>query len=373
MGDPGGIGPEVALKAVCDRRVRAVCKPVLFGDAALLEVLATELRLPVRFAAPAFPEPPARRVHYADLGRVSLPGRGFDLVDTGGADKPPVLGKPSKHGGMAAGRAIEEAVVFVGSGKPAQAPLRGLVTAPVSKQSLALAGYGMIGHTELFAKKTKTRRYAMMMKNGELRVVFATTHVPLHDVARRITSAELVAKFKLAYEYLVWYTWLKRPRIAVCGLNPHCGEGGMLGKEEKTVIGPAVRRAKRLGIPVEGPLAADSVFRPDQIIKYHAIVVMYHDQGIIPVKMGDPGRVINITLGIPFVRTSPGHGTAFDIAGKGIASAESMVNAIIECAEMADAPPAVRRAGRGRRGPTTFADPERMFRRKVKERARHDS
>jgi 4-hydroxythreonine-4-phosphate dehydrogenase len=363
MGDPGGIGPEVALKAACDPRVRAVALPVIVGDGCLVRRIAGQLGFRIDFI-PA--HVPAQGISRAFLASGWRSGRGspgfFVIINTAesgrsvGRGRPVPIGKPSKRGGLAAGRAIEEAVRLSISGM-----LDGMVTAPVSKQSLSLAGYGMIGHTELVAKLTKTKHYAMMMKSGPLRVVLATTHVPLSKVAASLTSRDLVEKMKLTYEYLVWYTWLKRPRIAVCGLNPHAGEGGMLGKEERSTIAPAVRRAAQLGIRVEGPLSADSVFRPDQIGRYDAVVAMYHDQGIIPIKMDDPGGVVNITLGIPIVRTSPGHGTAFDIAGKGVASEESMVTAAIECAEMAKASPAASRKGSSKVTRTAAPQMERVM------------
>lgn len=330
MGDPGGIGPEVALKAICDPRVRAAVLPVVLGDPGLAKSTAGRLGLPIDFTTSGGRGRIARRVIFARVRR----GRGepcenFMIIGPSAQRRAAPVGKPSRLGGQAAGRAVEEAVKIATSNV-----WGGMVTAPVSKQSLALAGYGMIGHTELIAKLTETRHYAMMMKNGPLCVVLATTHVPLVRVASRLTSRDLAEKIKLTHEYLTRYTQLRQPLIAVCGLNPHAGEGGMLGKEERSLIAPAVRRSRQRGIRAEGPLSADSVFRPDHIGRYNAVVAMYHDQGIIPIKMGDPGGVINVTLGLPIVRTSPGHGTAFDIAGKGVASAESMVEAILECGRM---------------------------------------
>ena len=323
MGDPAGVGPEVALKAASEARVRAAARPVLIGDARLLDRLARRLGLRV-VLVPVAP------------GREALAGIGsrgvVPVVDTGVLRRAPVLGRASRAGGLAAARAIRTAVRLCLAGK-----VGGMVTAPVSKQSLALAGEGLVGHTELIAGLAGCRRYAMMMKSGGLRVVLATTHVPLAEVACLIKTADLVAKIELAAEYLTRYAGLRRPRIAVCGLNPHAGEGGRLGREERLVIRPGVVRAARAGIRVEGPLSADSLFRPDAAGRYDAVVAMYHDQGIIPVKMGDAGGVVNVTLGIPLVRTSPGHGTAFDIAGRGVASSESMVAAVLECAAMAGA------------------------------------
>jgi 4-hydroxythreonine-4-phosphate dehydrogenase len=329
MGDPGGIGPEIALKAAMDPRVRAVILPIIIGDSDLLRDVAGDLGFRLEYIPSGRGRKAGQSVLAAERTGEGRPCLRFTIINTGGPGRKAPVGKPSKTAGLAAVRAVEAAVRLSASDT-----LRGIVTAPESKQSLALAGYGMIGHTELLARLTVTRRCAMMMSTGALRVVLATTHVPLAQVAARLDKADLVEKIRLANDYLVRHARVRRPRIGVCGLNPHAGEGGMLGSEDRRIIRPAVRRAGEMGIRVEGPFSADAVFRPDRIGRYNAVVAMYHDQGIIPVKMGDPGRVINVTLGLPIVRTSPGHGAAFDIAGKGVASAESMVSAVIECARM---------------------------------------
>jgi 4-hydroxythreonine-4-phosphate dehydrogenase len=207
----------------------------------------------------------------------------------------------------------------------------GIVTAPVSKESFAHAGYGMVGHTEILARLTGTRDYAMMLMNGGLRVVFATTHVAHAKAAARLTRPVLLRKLRIAHKYLGLYMGIADPRIGVACLNPHCGESGRLGREERDLIEPAVRAAREEGISVAGPFAADSIYRPTIADGLDAIIAMYHDQGMIPLKLKGHGDVVNITLGIPVVRTSPGHGTAFDIAGTGKASARSMTGAVLEC------------------------------------------
>jgi 4-hydroxythreonine-4-phosphate dehydrogenase len=215
-----------------------------------------------------------------------------------------------------------------------------MVTAPVSKESLALAGYGMAGHTEMLARLTRTRLYAMMLVRKDLRVIFATTHVPISAVADRIRRKDLVDKFALGSEYLRTYMGIRRPRMGVCCLNPHCGEGGMLGREEKKIIIPAIESARSKGINVEGPYPADSIFGKNLAPGFDAIVAMYHDQGMIPLKMIRQEELVNITLGLPIVRTSPGHGTAFDIAGRSVAGrrvadCRGMISAALECARIA--------------------------------------
>lgn len=317
MGDPGGIGPEIALRAAAEPAVRRILNPVLVGDIDYLDTLAAALGLAV--------------VPYC--GTRSGRSRGaaeIRIADAGGINRKVRLGRPTRQGGRAAGAAIETAVDMAACGEVA-----GIVTAPVSKESLALAGYGMVGHTEVLAKLTGTSRYAMMLARRELRVIFATTHVPLSDVARRLKRKDLVEKFAIGSEYLSLYMGIRRPKLGACCLNPHCGEGGVLSREEKDIIIPAIRAARRRGICVDGPHPADSIFGKTLAPDFDAIVAMYHDQGMIPLKMVRQEEVVNITLGIPILRTSPGHGTAFDIASRRVADHRGMVAATKGCAEIA--------------------------------------
>jgi len=315
MGDPGGIGPEVALKALSMPRVRRICSPVLVGDFKYLQGLARDLGIRVMRDGET---PVARRQ------------AGLAVVQAGQMWRGVAPGRPSKGGGLAAGAAIERAVELALSGEVA-----GIVTAPVSKESLALAGYGMVGHTELLGELTGTREYAMMLVRKGLRVVFATTHVPVSRVGAVLNRADLVRKFALAAEFLRSGLGIARPRLGVCCLNPHCGEGGVLSHEERRVIIPAIRTGRRRRMCIEGPYPADSIFGRRLAPRFDAIVAMYHDQGMIPIKMDKQEEVVNITLGIPIVRTSPGHGTGFDIASKHIADERGMVAAITECVNIA--------------------------------------
>jgi 4-hydroxythreonine-4-phosphate dehydrogenase len=315
MGDAGGIGPEVTLKAVTRRSVGRACRPVVVGDLAYLRSLARKYAITVSLRkAKDFAGVTGGRVWVYDVTRIS--------------GKAPV-GSPSAAAGRAAGKALEGAVALAIAGK-----VQGLVTAPVSKESFALAGYGMVGHTEILARLTRTRNFAMMLINGDLRVVFATTHLPHRKAASALTRSGLAGKIELTAGYLERYMGIANGAIAVACLNPHCGEGGRLGREERDIIEPAVMVARDKGICVEGPFAADSIYRPAFAGRFDAIVAMYHDQGMIPLKLRGHGDVVNITLGIPLVRTSPGHGTAFDIAGTGKASDRSMAGAILECARI---------------------------------------
>ena len=315
MGDAGGIGPEVTLKALARASVKKACRAVVIGDLRFLRKSAGDLRIPVTLRrATVFGRASGESVYVYDVARLS--------------GKPPV-GEPSLRAGRAAGKAVEQAVRLALLGK-----VRGIVTAPVSKESFAHAGYGMVGHTEILARLTGTRDYAMMLTNGSLRIVFAGTHVPHAKAAGKLTRTGLLRKFRIAHEYLDLYMGIADARIGVACLNPHCGESGRLGREEREVIEPALNAAREEGICVEGPIAADSIYRPAIADGFDAIIAMYHDQGMIPLKLKGHGDVVNITLGIPVVRTSPGHGTAFDIAGTGKASARSMAGAILECVKI---------------------------------------
>ena len=212
--------------------------------------------------------------------------------------------------------------------------LAALVTAPISKQLLRDAGYRFEGHTELLAHVARTKRFAMMLVGGPLRVSLATIHVPLAKVPRLLSKQRIIEVIELSHDVCKRFG-IRRPKIGVAGLNPHAGEGGLLGHEEQRIIAPAVRRAARKGINAIGPLPADTLFHKAYHGEFDAVVAMYHDQGLAPLKMIAFDTGVNLTLGLPFVRTSPDHGTAFDIAGKGIAKPDSMIAAINLAAQLA--------------------------------------
>lgn len=316
MGDAGGIGPEVALKALARPAVRRACLPAVIGDLALLRRIARKAGVAMPLKKMGGWEDVSDR-YISVLDAVRMRGR-------------MTTGAPSREAGLAAAEALQSAIELTLS-----RDAEGLVTAPVSKESFALAGYGMVGHTELLAKFTGTSDHAMMLVNDRLRVVFATTHVPLSKAAGKLTVTGILKKLRLADAYLHRYMGIKKARIGVAALNPHGGENGRLGSEEIRIIGPAIKRAVDRGILADGPFPADSIYRPVLARKYDGILAMYHDQGMIPLKLGGHGDVVNITLGVPCLRTSPGHGTAFDIAGTYSASDRSMRMAILECARIA--------------------------------------
>jgi 4-hydroxythreonine-4-phosphate dehydrogenase len=210
-----------------------------------------------------------------------------------------------------------------------------MVTGPICKESAAKAGFSFPGHTEFIAHLTGTKDFVMMLGGPDLKVALVTIHVPLKSVARLITRAAVGKTIKITNDAFKRY-FIKKPKIAVAGLNPHAGEGGLFGDEEIKAIEPAVKRARRLGMNVTGPIAADTVFYRAAVKKeFDCVIAMYHDQGLGPLKLAHFDDGVNVTLGLPIIRTSVDHGTAYDIAGTGAASAESMIAAIVTAAEMA--------------------------------------
>lgn len=310
MGDPTGIGPEVTLAALLRHRLRSTLAPILVGDPAVYEVAAAQLGLRARFAEwePGTPLP-----------RRALPVRVVARLPV--ADRRP--GRPTVGGGRAAYAAIVEAVRLVRDDTAAA-----LVTAPICKANLVAAGLPACGHTELLADMCGGVPVRMMMAGPRLRVVLATTHLRLAAVPRALTEPLVRETLVIAARALRTQFGIAHPRLGVAGLNPHAGEQGVFGDEETRIIAPAVRAARRAGIDARGPLAADSLFPIALRERIDAAVCMYHDQGLAPFKLMHFADGVNITIGLPFVRTSPDHGTAHDIAGRGIADPRSMAAAL---------------------------------------------
>lgn len=276
-GDPAGIGPEIAAKAAADWRVRAVCEPVIYET------------------TPATPAP---------------------------------IGEVSPQAGRAAFEAIVRAVEDA-----RRRVVHAVATAPVNKAAFAAAGLGWKGHTDLLAHLCGVTNVAMMFHSPKLRVVLATVHVPLRDVSRLLTRDLVLSTLRLTAQELPYFG-VAAPRLAVAGVNPHAGEGGLMGHEEAEVLVPAVREAVHEGLNVVGPLPADTVFVRAARGEFDCVLACYHDQGLVPVKLLSFGSAVNVTLGLPIVRTSPDHGTAFDIAGKGTADPGSMIEAVLLAAEL---------------------------------------
>ena len=323
MGDPAGVGPEVILKAIRLPRVRRALQPLLVGVSAVFEDCARRCGWRMRL------QPHGERqtgktdgVWIHDIPAVgALPRPGKRLTPVG-----------QKRCGEASWRALAAAVELVQRGEAAA-----LVTAPIAKAHWAAAGYPFPGHTELLARLAGNVPVRMMMAGGRLRVVLMTTHVPLAEVARRLNTALVLETISIADRALREQFRLPTPRLAVAGLNPHAGEGGLFGREEEEILRPAVARARKRGIQVAGPLPADTVFFHAYQGMYDAVLCPYHDQALAPFKLVHFFDGVNVTLGLPFVRTSPDHGTAFDIAGQNRADARSMVAALLLAAKLAAA------------------------------------
>lgn len=293
-GEPAGIGPEISLRAAC-----ATATPcVLLGDAALLEATARSLGL-------AWPLPAHVAVEHVPLAVAAVAGK----LD------------PRNAGYVL--RLLDRAIEACARGEMAA-----LVTAPVQKSVINDGGVRFTGHTEYLAGKTGTSHVVMLLVGGELRVALATTHLPLAAVPAAITRESLAATLDVMQRDLTMRFRIAAPRIGVAGLNPHAGEGGHLGREEIDVIAPAIAAARARGIDATGPLPADTLFVPHQLARFDAVLAMYHDQGLPVLKHASFGHGVNVTLGLPFVRTSVDHGTALDLAGAGTADAGSMSAAL---------------------------------------------
>ena len=323
MGDPAGIGPEIAIKALNHLTVRRVCRPLLVGSLPIMERSNRTLNSPVKII-PVNGHQEAGRIYR----RGYLPV--LDPVET--SQKPIRLGRPSAISGEMAVQSIKTAVRLA-----QDQCVNGIVTAPINKKAIHLAGHAYPGHTELLAKLTRTSRVGMMIVGGPLKVLFVTTHVAIRDLSGTITTAKVIRSIRLAHQGLQQFFSIPRPRIGVAGLNPHAGEQGLFGEEEQRVIGPAVKRAQALGIRCNGPHPADTLFGKAIHGEYDGIVAMYHDQGLIALKTVAFGQCVNLTVGLPILRTSVDHGTAYDIVGKRKADPSSMIEAIILAARLASA------------------------------------
>ena len=319
IGDPAGIGPEICLRALREPSVLKICTPVLFGDVGVLERVAKKSLsgLPV--------------LRETDLSRVSKINEPL-VVDCGAIDA-----RKIKSGRVAAacGRAgyiyIERAIHAALAGQ-----IAGVVTAPIHKESLNLSGVKHPGHTEIFTALTKARRSCMMLYSDKLTVSMCTTHIGYYEVPKKLSVERVLNVIELTAQTM--RLMLQRePRIGVCGLNPHAGEHGLFGRrEEEKFVEPAVKLARKKKLNVTGPLVPDAVFTTGQRKKFDAIVTLYHDQGHIPFKMLAFDTGVNITLGLPIIRTSVDHGTAFDIAWQGKADATSLFSAIKVAANLAN-------------------------------------
>ena len=308
-GEPAGVGPELCL-AVAQRALP--CQLVCLGDAGLLAERAQRLNLKIALRPYAGARTPARAHEAGALEVLHLP-----------LAAPSIPGRPDPHNARYVLALLERAIAGAQGGE-----FDAMVTAPVHKSVINDAGIEFTGHTEYLAQRTGSARAVMLLASGELRVALATTHLPLKDVSAAITVDSLCETATILARELVRSFGIAAPRIAVCGLNPHAGEGGYLGREELDVIGPAIARLRSEGIQVFGPVPADTVFVPQVLKGFDAVLAMYHDQGLPVVKHHGFEHAVNVTLGLPLVRTSPDHGTALDLAGTGRADPASLAAAV---------------------------------------------
>jgi len=310
-GEPAGIGPELCLALAAQK---LPCELVCLGDRTLLEERARALSLPVRL------RPYARA---SGAPRAAIHATGELAVADLPLAAPSVPGRPDPANARYVLALLDRAIEGALAGE-----FDALVTAPVHKGVINDAGIAFTGHTEYLQERTHSVRAVMMLTAGTLRVALATTHVPLRAVSESISGDLLFEVAEILAVELSARFGVAEPRIAVCGLNPHAGEGGHLGDEEVRIIGPAVARMRAAGIRASGPLPADTVFVPQVLESFDAVLAMYHDQGLPVIKHAGFERAVNVTLGLPLIRTSPDHGTAFDLAGTGRADASSLMAAV---------------------------------------------
>lgn len=330
MGDPAGVGPEVTVKALTHAEVYKKCCPIVIGDGVAIEDMIRVCNLPLRINE-------ISDVYEAkgEFGNVDLIN--LDLLKSGEWE----YKKNTALGGKVSYEYITKGIQMAMDKK-----VSAVITAPISKESLHLAGFSYSGHTEIFADQTGTKDYAMLLASSELHVIHVSTHVSLREACDRVKKDRVLECIRLANEGMKQLGY-EKPRIAVAGLNPHCSENGLFGNEEEKEIIPAIEAAKNEGIIVEGPVSPDVVFVKTQAGQYDIVVAMYHDQGHIPLKLNgfkydhhtnkyETMSGINCTIGLPIVRSSVDHGTAFGKAGEGRANEGSMLDAIYAGIKMAE-------------------------------------
>jgi len=320
MGDPTGVGPEIIARALANPDIMEICRPLVLGDTGAMEraidVTGVKLELRTVDAVPRGEATGHGIIHLLPLSDLFPPEMEY--------------GRPGIAAGEAMYRYIAEAARLCVSGQAAA-----MATGPISKEAMNRAGHRYPGHTELLAELTGAEEFVMMLAGERLKVTLVTIHEALRDVPRLLTYDKVLSTIRITHQDVNRY-FRVNPRLAVLALNPHCGEGGLFGDEEERIIGPAVKTAKSEGIDVVGPLSADTLFHFAAQGAYDAVICMYHDQGLIPLKLLHFDDGVNITLGLPIIRTSVDHGTAYNLAGTGTASALSMTTAVRMAAAMAE-------------------------------------
>jgi len=320
MGDPTGVGPEVIVKALSEGNISSLCRPVVFGDMRILQREIDNLGISLEL----------RIIDTIEQAR--QPRDGVAVYAPSDLDPArTAYGRPSAETGRAMASYIVEAVAMA---KKEQ--IDAVVTGPINKQSLHEAGFDYPGHTEMLAALTGTRDVVMMLAGEKLRVVLVTIHCAVNQVPGLLTTEAIYTTIDITGRSLEKYFSRAAPRLAVAALNPHAGEGGLFGNEEQEIIVPAIKKAQGAGINASGPYPPDTLFYQAVKGDFDAVVCMYHDQGLIPLKLLHFEDGVNITLGLPIIRTSVDHGTAYDIAGRGIANPASMLNAVTTAVQMAE-------------------------------------
>lgn len=318
MGDAAGIGAEIIVKSLADKHLYEIAQPVVIGDKKMMQRALDLLQSPLKINV------------VTNLDNLNTKYGTIDLVDLDNVPADLPYSQVDPRAGKAAYEYVEKAVQYAMANK-----IQAVVTAPLNKEALHAGGKMFPGHTEILAQLSGTKDYSMMLVSEKLRVIHVTTHVQLRKACDLVKKERVLTVIKLADENAKMIGF-KQPRVAVAGLNPHSGENGMFGDEDSKEIVPAVEAAKQLGINASGPIPPDTVFhRAANLNEFDIVVVMYHDQGHIPIKLLGFDTGVNVTVGLPFIRTSVDHGTAFPIAGKGIADSKSMTESLYLAAQMA--------------------------------------
>ncbi len=312
IGDFNGIGPEIVLRSITEPDINAICRPVLVGPYDIWQE-AANLYIPSANLM-QMDDPKALNADYAGIPILDI--EGYTIKDLS-------PGRPSRKAGTAAVDAVIKSLDICQNGYA-----HAMVTSPVSKESINLAGHSYVGHTDMLMDLTGTEAVTMMMVAGGFRIALVTVHVPIKAIAETITEREFMLKTKTAIDSLKNDFNIIDPRVAVLGLNPHAGESGLLGDEEKEIITPTIKRLSKEGYIVEGPFPADGFFGAKLHHNFDLVMAMYHDQGLIPLKLESFEFGVNYSSGLPVIRTSPDHGTAYNIVGRGIANLSSIVEAI---------------------------------------------
>ncbi len=321
MGDPVGIGPEIIVKALSKRHIYGFCRPLVIGDGTALHIATNIVRSSVTIHVTQDTLKDQYQFGCINLYKVSqIPSDRLKF------------GRPTRESSTSMVTYIKEAVHLALEGN-----ISALVTSPINKEAMNMAGFSYSGHTEFLAALTGAKDYAMMFASPSIKVVLVTAHCALCAVSSGLTAEIILSKIRMANNAMKDLFGIQRPKIAVAALNPHGGEGGLFGDEEEKIIMPAVQQASKIGMDVIGPLPSDSLFHKAAKGIYDVAVCMYHDQALIPIKLLHFSQAANITVGLPIIRTSVDHGTAYDIAGKGVADPSSLVYAIKLAVQMVHA------------------------------------